>query len=167
MELRIYSALNDAELRGLSPPASSLLLFDICSFVGGLSFRHNKTNKQQQSRPNIVALGPSLYFLFFPATFKLVSAACYSTDQPPNLLTAPACTLHGLKAVRDAASIELSAYISVNFRRSRVSKKGILPVAQYLKEIIPKMRRAASPPRVGLTIQQLVLIINSTYKCTK
>ena len=105
----------------------------------------------------VVALGRSVYFLSFPAASQLVRAAYYATDQLPNLSNASTCILPGLGAVRRPASVELAVCISLNFRRSRELKKEMLPVVQYLKEMIPKIHRAANPLSFGLSTQQLVL----------
>ena len=75
MELRIHPSVSDAELRVFSPRASSLCHSTSVRVWGERSRRHNRSSKQQQSRPNIFAvtvvvvpLGRSVYILFLLAT---------------------------------------------------------------------------------------------------
>ena len=74
MELRIYPALHEAELRVFRPVPLILINRPLSACVGERPRRHNIISKQQQSRSNIfavavvvVALGRSLYFLSSPA----------------------------------------------------------------------------------------------------
>ena len=67
MDLRIHPALDDADLRVLSPGASSRCHSASVRLWGKRSRCHNISSKQQQSRPNmfavtVVVLGRSLYF---------------------------------------------------------------------------------------------------------
>ena len=66
--------------------------------------------------------------------------------------------LPGLGAVREAASIELSVSMSLDFRKRQL-KMAIFPVGQYIEEVITKKHRRANRLRFDLRIQQLVSIV--------
>ena len=108
------------------PPLSS---FHICLW-GERSRRYNST-----------ASSSSLDPIYLPRSawpLAVLSQPPLSTYQPPNPSTASTCILPGLGAVREATSIELPVYISLNFRRSRVSKKANTPSSATSKEFFQK-----------------------------
>ena len=138
-------------------------------FVGERSRRHNNSKQQAAavSTPRIcrdrrrrgvwplavVSLFPSrlltrwcsLSFFYRPVT-ECINCVYVHPPRP--------------RCCEKAASIELYVYISLIFRRSRVSKKGNTPSRAISKEREgPKIHRTANTRLSGVRIQQLVLLL--------
>ena len=149
MELRIHPASHDAELRVFSPRTYTIIIS--CHFTymyvrlwGERFRRHNNSSKRQQSQPNnfavavvVVALGrwlhvlsqssPTLLAQLLLQLFLAISNRIYQLHL---LESSPVSRL-----LREAASIELSVYISLKTSgiRTAVYKKGNDPSSATYK----------------------------------
>ena len=124
MELRNHLAPHDAELRAVSPRASSLCHSTPVRMWGERSRRDNNSSKQQQSRPNqhvrrdLRRLAARCTFSLFASRFLtcLRSLLFYQVHLP-----ASSPGSGGLSESLPPSSILPPSHL--NLRRSRVSKK--------------------------------------------